>query len=78
MGYEFIEESRIGVTAYDVSIKDIEERKKKALVFGTMKLATQRLNVHFTVLKRAADGRKRIFSPAYQKEFAIRYTKPKS
>jgi len=78
MGYEFIEESRIGVTAYDVSIKDIEERKKKALKFATMKLATQRLNVHLTVLKRAADNRKRIYSPSYDKEFAIRYTKPKS
>jgi hypothetical protein len=78
MGYEFIEESRVGLTAYDVSIKDIEERKTKALVFKSMKLATQRLNVHLNSLKRAADNRSRIYSPSYEKEFAIRYTKPKS
>lgn len=73
MGYEFIEESRIGVIAYDVSITDIEERKSKAIVFSTMKLATQRLDVGFNVIKRAADNRKRIYSPSYKKEFAIRY-----
>ncbi len=78
MGYEFIEESRIGVTAYDVSIIDIEERKKNALVFNTMKLATQRLDIGYNVLKRAAENRKRVYSPSLKKEFAIRFTKPET
>ncbi len=75
MGYEFIEDSRIAIVAYDVSIKDLDDRKKKAMVFSTMKLATQKLNVGANALKRAADKRQRIFSPAFNKEFAIRYKK---
>lgn len=75
MGYEFIEESRIGIIAYDVSIKSISERKEKALIYKTMKLAQQRLGIGHNVLKNAAKKRQRVFSPSFNKEFAIRYLK---
>lgn len=75
MGYEFIEESRVGIVAYDIKIKDIEERKAKAKKYKTIKLACQRLGVGFNVLKAAAEKRGRIFSPALDKELAIRYSK---
>lgn len=75
MGYEFIEESRVGIVAYDVSIKNIEERKKKAIKYKTMKMAQQRLGVGGNVIKNAADKRLRIYSPNLDKELAIRYLK---
>lgn len=75
MGYEFIEEQRVGIIAFDVSIKDIEERKKKAIKYKTMKMAQQRLGVGGNVIKNAADKRLRIYSPNLDKELAIRYMK---
>ena len=75
MGYEFIEESRVGIVAYDVSIENLEERKKKAVQYKTIKLATQRLGVGFNAIKLAADKRGRVFSHNLNKELAIRYSK---
>lgn len=75
MGYEFIEESRIGIVAYDISIKNIEERKDKALKYKTIKLAQQRLGIGNNVIKNAAEKRLRVFSPNLNKELAIRYLK---
>lgn len=75
MGFEFIEESRVGIVAYDVSIKDLETRKQKAIKYKTIKLATQRLGVGFNAIKNAADKRGRVFSPNLNKELAIRYAK---
>jgi|DEB19_MinimDraft_3_1074340.scaffolds.fasta_scaffold04420_9 hypothetical protein len=75
MGYEFIEDSRIGIIAYDISIKNIDERKKKAITYKTIKLATQRLGIGNNVIKNAAEKRLRVYSPNLDKELAIRYHK---
>ena len=75
MGYEFIEDSRIGIVAYDVSIEDLDERKEKAQRFPTMKLASQRLGIGHNVIKNAAEKRLRVFSPSLNKEIAVRYSK---
>ena len=75
MGYEFIEDSRIGIVAYDISIKNMNERKDKALKYKTIKLAQQRLGVGNNVIKNAAEKRLRVFSPNLNKELAIRYLK---
>lgn len=75
MGYEFIEESRIGVVAYDVSIKDISKRKEMSLKYKTLKLAEQRLGIGYNVIKNAATKRLRVYSPILKKELAIRYIK---
>lgn len=75
MGYEFIEDSRVSVIVYDVSISDIEERKKKAVKYSTLKLAEQRLGIGYTAIKNAATKRNRIYSPLLDKEVAIRYVK---
>jgi hypothetical protein len=60
---------------YDVSISDIEERKKKAVKYSTLKLAEQRLGIGYTAIKNAATKRSRIYSPLLEKEVAIRYVK---
>lgn len=73
MGYEFIEDSRVGIIAYDISIEDLEERKDKAYKYKTMKLAEQKLGVGYNVIKNAAQKRLRIYSPFLEKELAIRY-----
>ena len=75
MGYEFIEDSRVSVIVYDVSISNIEERKKKAVKYSTLKLAEQRLGIGYTAIKNAATKRNRIYSPLLDKEVAIRYVK---
>lgn len=77
MGYDFIIESRVAIVAYDVSFDDLNERVRKAVVYETIKLASQRLCVDSELLKRAATNRARIYSPAFDKEFAVRYSKPK-
>lgn len=76
MGYEFITESRIGIIVYDVSIKDLEERKKNVIKFGTLKLASQRLGIEWKALKNSIETRSRIYAPFLNKEVAIRYDKP--
>jgi hypothetical protein len=75
MGYEFIDDSRVAVIVLDISIENLEERKKKALKYGTLKLASSKLGLGYNVIKSAIEKRKRVFSPMLQKEIAIRYTR---
>ena len=71
-GYTFIVDSAVTVLAYDVSIVDIEERKKRAMEFKTLKIAQQKLGVGQNALKTAIKNRSRVFSPLMEKEYAIR------
>lgn len=73
MDYAFIDEQRVTILAYDVSIADIEERKKKAIEFKTLKLAEQKLGVGQHVLKSALKNRGRVYSTLFEREYAIRY-----
>lgn len=72
MAYAFIDEQRVSILAYDVTIADLVERRKKAIEFKTLKLAEQKLGVGQHVLKSALKSRGRVFSTLYQKEFAVR------
>jgi protein associated with RNAse G/E len=74
-GYDFIMEDRVPVVVYDVSIVDMEERKKKAKYYETMKKTCQVLQVSQKSLHAAIKNRGRVFSPALQKEVAVRYKK---
>lgn len=74
-GYDFIMEDRVPVVVYDVSIVDLEERKKKAKYYETMKKTCQVLQVSQKSLHSAIKNRGRVFSPALQKEVAVRYKK---
>lgn len=74
-GYDFIIEDRVPVVIYDVSIADIEERKKLAKTYDTMKKTCQVLQVTHKALQLAIKKRTRIFSPALQKQVAVRYKK---
>lgn len=75
MGYEFIDDSRVPVIALDISIINLDERKKKAVKYATLKLASSKLGLSYNVIKSAIEKRKRVFSPILKKEIAIRYTK---
>ena len=70
--FQWIDEAALGVLAYDISIKDIEERKKKVLDFKTLKLAEQKLGVGQHILKLALKKKGRVYSTLYEKEFAVR------
>ena len=76
MGYEFITESRVSVVVYDVEIEDIDERRKNAIEFSTLKLACQRLGINWKPLKKSIEDRGRIYSPFLDKTIAVRYSKP--
>lgn len=72
MAYAFIDEQRVSILAYDITIADIVERRKKAIEFKTLKLAEQKLGVGQHILKTALKNKGRVFSTLYQKEFAVR------
>lgn len=72
MAYAFIDEQRVSILAYDITIANMAERRKKAIEFKTLKLAEQRLGVGQHILKSALKNRGRVFSTLYQKEFAVR------
>lgn len=74
-GYDFIMEDRVPVIIYDVSIEDIEKRRQMAKTYDTMKKTCQVLQVSQKALHLAIKKRSRIFSPALQKEVAVRYKK---
>jgi hypothetical protein len=75
-GHSFITDSGVNVLAYDVSIDDLDLRKKAVLEFKTLKLAEQKLGVGQNVLKRALTTRTRVYSPLMDRQYAIRL-KPK-
>jgi hypothetical protein len=77
-GYDFILEDRVPVIVFDVTIVDIDERKKKAVTYDTMKMASQRLQITHKAMTIAIRKRRRIYSPVLQKEIAIRYKKPQT
>ena len=77
IGYDFIIEDRVPVIVYDVSIKNIEERRSKAKIYTTIKKASQELQIERTKFTRAIKNKKRVFSPYLQKEVAVRYQKKK-
>jgi hypothetical protein len=74
-GYDFIIEDRIPIVVYDVSIDNMEERKKKAIEYKSMKSASQNLSLNYNVIKKSIVNRKRIYSPKLDKLIAIRYKK---
>ena len=76
--YVFIDDQRIPILAYDVSITDLELRKTKVIEFKTLKIAEQKLGVGQNVLKLAIKKKGRVFSTLYQKEFAIRFKPSKT
>ena len=72
MAYAFIDEQRVSILAYDVTIADLTERRKKAIEFKTLKLAEQELGVGQHILKTALKKKGRVYSTLFQKEFAVR------
>jgi hypothetical protein len=72
-GYDFIIEDRVPVIVYDTTIESIEERKKKAKNYDSIKKACQVLGVGQNAIRIAIRNRRRIFSPNLKKEVAVRY-----
>ena len=74
-GYDFIIEDRIPIVIYDVSIENLEERRKKAIEYKSMKSASQNLSLNYTTIRRSIINRTRVYSPKLDKTIAIRYKK---
>lgn len=71
--YDYIVDECVPVIVYDVSIVDMEERKKKAKVYSSIKKASQMLSLSYNVITASIKYRRRVYSPRLQKEVAIRY-----
>lgn len=74
-GYDFIIEDRIPIVIYDVSIENLEDRRKKAIEYKSMKSASQNLSLNYTTIRRSIINRTRVYSPKLDKTIAIRYKK---
>lgn len=72
MAYAFIDEQRVSILAYDITIADLMERRKKAIEFKTLKLAEQKLGVGQHIIKTALKNKGRVYSTLFNKEFALR------
>lgn len=72
MAYTFIDEQRVSILAYDTTIADITERRKKAIEFKTLKIAEQKLGVGQNTIKTALRNKGRVYSTLFDKEFALR------
>lgn len=74
---DLIDGDSVPVLVYDVSIEDIEERKKKVKTYRTMKLASQNLGISYNVIRSSIASRKRVYAPLLDKEVAIRFKSKK-
>jgi|TARA_B110000503_G_scaffold139130_1_gene226814 hypothetical protein len=72
MGYEFINDSRLTILAYDLSIKDIKTRRASVVEFKTLKIAQQKLLIGQNIIKNAIVKKTRVYSEALGKEYALR------
>lgn len=72
-GYDFIMEDRIPIVVYDVSIEDINERRRKAIEYKSIKSASQNLSLTYNEIRRAITRRVRVHSPKLDMIVAIRY-----
>lgn len=63
---------RMPVVVYDVTIDNIEDRRKAAKSYDTLKQACQYLGLSYSNIKTAISTKRRVFSPSLNKEVAIR------
>lgn len=68
-----MKDNRFRIALYDITIKDIAQRKAQRIEFDSVKRASSKLLVSETVLKRVAKNKERIFIESLGKEFAIRH-----
>lgn len=61
------------IAVYDMSIKDVSERKKKRVEYDSAKKASAKLGLSETVIKRVARNREKIYSETIKKTIAIRH-----
>lgn len=71
--HDYIVDESVPVIVYDVSIEDMEQRRKKAKVYPSIKRASQMLSLSYNVITASIKYRRRVYSPRLEKEVAIRY-----
>lgn len=74
--FDLIMGDRVPVLVYDVTIENLEERKKAVISYDTIKHASQALGLSYNVIKASINSRKRVYSPMLKKDVAVRL-KPK-
>jgi hypothetical protein len=74
--FDLITGDRVPVLVYDVSIENLEDRKKAVVSYDTIKQASQALGLSYNVIKSSITSRKRVYSPMLKKDVAVRL-KPK-
>lgn len=74
--FDLITGDRVPVLVYDVSIENLEDRKKAVVSYDTIKQASQALGLSYNIIKSSITSRKRVYSPMLKKDVAVRL-KPK-
>lgn len=74
--FDLITGDRVPVLVYDVTIENLEDRKKAVVSYDTIKQASQALGLSYNVIKSSITSRKRVYSPMLKKDVAVRL-KPK-
>lgn len=74
--FDLITGDRVPVLVYDVTIENLEDRKKAVVSYDTIKQASQALGLSYNVIKSSITSRKRVYSPMLKKHVAVRL-KPK-
>jgi len=66
-------ENKFKVAVYDMSLKDLAERKKKRVEYDSTRKASSKLGISENVVKRVAKNKEKIYIEKLKKTIAIRH-----
>jgi len=66
-------ENKFKVAVYDMSLKDLAERKEKRVEYDSTRKASSKLGISENVVKRVAKNREKIYIEKLKKTIAIRH-----
>jgi hypothetical protein len=66
-------ENKFRIAVYDMSLKDLAERKRKRVEYDSTRKASCKLGISETVVKRIAKNREKIYIEKLKKTIAIRH-----
>jgi len=66
-------ENKFKVAVYDMSLKDLAERKEKRVEYDSTRKASSKLGISENVVKRVAKNKEKIYIEKLKKTIAIRH-----
>jgi hypothetical protein len=66
-------ENKFRVAVYDISIKDLTERKNNRIEYDSARKASSKLGISENIIKRVAKNKENIYIEKLKKTIAIRH-----